>query len=583
MRNFLLVILLSVFSFAIEQSFLEPEEAFKHSFEQTDDKVIIKLKLGEEIYLYDEKLKVLITKPEKMDISKDVNLPKPVEYHEFIVHFDDLNLEVPFSLLKEKFDSQTYDIQLQFQGCSTAGLCYAPMKENYTLSLKGSSTINVQPVIDNKIEVQDNTLNESDTITNTLKDGSIVLVLATFFGFGLLLSFTPCVFPMIPILSSIIVNAGQKEEMTAAKGFFLSLVYVFFMALAYTIAGVLAGLFGANLQVALQNPYVLVVFAAIFVALAFSMFGYFKIELPQSLQNKINKTTDGKEKKGVVGIAVMGFLSALIVGPCVAPPLAGALVYIGQTGDAFLGGAALFVMSMGMGMPLLLIGLGAGKFMPKPGGWMDSVSKIFGIVMLAIAIWMLDRVLEPIIVMYLWALLFIGTALYLKIYEHIMAKVITTVILIYGILVFVGAVSGATNVLNPLEKFSGQTGVTQSVSSELQWKKVKNLAQLDAAIKASSKPVMLDFYADWCVSCKELEGITFKDQAVIAKLKTFTLLKADVTKNTQDDKDMQKEYGIFGPPGLIFWNTDNQEVKASKIIGYKNPKEFLEIVNKHFK
>lgn len=583
MRNFLLVILLSVFSFAIEQSFLEPEEAFKPSFEQTNDKIIIKLKLGEEIYLYDEKLKVLITKPKKIDISKEVNLPKPVEYHEFIVHFDDLNLEVPISLLKEKLDSQTYDIQLQFQGCSTAGLCYAPMKENYTLSLNSAINTDVKPVVENKIEVQDNSINEADTITNTLKDGSIILVLATFFGFGLLLSFTPCVFPMIPILSSIIVNAGQNEEMTATKGFFLSLVYVFFMALAYTIAGVLAGLFGANLQVALQNPYVLVVFAAIFVALAFSMFGYFKIELPQALQNKINKSTDGQEKKGVVGIAIMGFLSALIVGPCVAPPLAGALVYIGQTGDAFLGGAALFVMSIGMGIPLLLIGLGAGKFMPKPGGWMDSVSKIFGIVMLAIAVWMLDRVLEPIIVMYLWALLFIGAALYLKIYEHIIAKVITTVILIYGILVFVGAVSGATNVLNPLEKLSGQTVVGQTISSELSWKKVKNLAELDAAIKASTKPVMLDFYADWCVSCKELEGITFKDPEVIAKLKTFTLLKADVTKNTQDDKDLQKEYGIFGPPGLIFWNTDNQEVNASKIIGYKNPKEFLEIVNKYFK
>ncbi len=217
----------------------------------------------------------------------------------------------------------------------------------------------------------------------------------------------------------------------------MSLVYVLAMAAAYTIAGVLAGLFGANLQVALQNPYVLVVFSLIFVALAFSMFGYFRLELPQSIQNKVNKTTDGKENQGIVGIAIMGFLSALIVGPCVAPPLAGALVYIGQTGDAFLGGAALFVMSIGMGAPLLLIGLGAGKYMPKPGGWMDSVSKIFGIVMLAVAIWMLDRVLPATLIMYLWAILLIGAAIYLKVFEHIIAKLITKIVLIYGVLVFV--------------------------------------------------------------------------------------------------------------------------------------------------
>lgn len=347
---------------------------------------------------------------------------------------------------------------------------------------------------------------------------------------------------MIPILSSIIVKAGDDGKLTASRGFFLSLVYVLAMSAAYTIAGVLAGVFGANLQVALQNPYVLTVFAGIFVALAFSMFGYFKLELPQSLQNKINKTTDGKEKQGVVGIAIMGFLSALIVGPCVAPPLAGgALVYIGQTGDAILGGMALFVMSLGMGAPLLLIGLGAGKYMPKPGGWMDSVSKIFGIVMLAVAVWMLDRVLNATIIMYLWALLLIGAALYLKVFEHIISRLITTVIMIFGVILFVGAVSGATNPLDPLSKFTSNVAGQVSNSAKLQWQYVKTNEEIDAAVKASNKPVMLDFYADWCVSCKELEGITFKDEAVLAKLNEFTLIKADVTKNTDDDKAMQKK------------------------------------------
>ncbi len=579
MKKIILLVLSAVFAFSIERSFLSPDEAFKFSYEEKSDKVIIKLDLGKDIYLYDEKLKLSIVKPETVDLRALVKFPKAVEYEEFIVHFDPINLEVPYSLLKSKVNSNLVTLDFAFQGCSKAGLCYAPMNQLIELQLKGSSNKELKSVSSEELSP---TLNETDTIANSLKSGSVLLVLATFFGFGLLLSLTPCVFPMIPILSSIIVNAGQNSQLTAKKGFFLSLVYVIAMSMAYTIAGVLAGLFGANLQVALQNPYVLVSFAAIFVALAFSMFGYFKLELPQSVQNKINKTTEGKEKQGVLGIAIMGFLSALIVGPCVAPPLAGALVYIGQTGDAILGGLALFVMSLGMGMPLLLIGLGAGKFMPKPGGWMETITRIFGIVMLAIAIWMLDRVLEPVYIMILWSLLFLGAGIYLKIYEHILVKLISMLLLIYGTLAFVGAISGASNILNPLEKLSSKTVVSQE-SKSLNFKKIKNLKELDEAIKASSKPVMLDFYADWCVACKELEEITFKDEEVIAKLKNFTLLKADVTANNQDDKDLQKKFGIVGPPGLIFWDENNSEINGAKIVGYKNPKEFLEIVNKYFK
>ena len=582
MKKILLFLFTAIFAFAMEQSFLEPEEAFKPSFEKKEDKVIFKLALGKDIYLYDDKLKFLISKPEQIDIRADLKVPKAKEYEIWQAHFNDLNIEIPFSLIQSKTNASSVDITIEFQGCSKAGLCYAPMSESYTLDfVKTGSKVLEEKASTNKEVVQE-TQNETDVIAGTLKDGSVLLVLATFFGFGLLLSLTPCVFPMIPILSSIIVKAGDSGKLTASKGFFLSLVYVLSMAAAYTIAGVLAGLFGANLQVALQNPYVLVVFSAIFVALAFSMFGYFKLELPQSIQNKVNKTTDGKENQGVVGIAIMGFLSALIVGPCVAPPLAGALVYIGQTGDALLGGAALFVMSLGMGAPLLLIGLGAGKYMPRPGGWMDSVSKIFGIVMLAVAVWMLDRVLPANIVMFLWALLLIGAAIYLKVFEHIIAKLITAVILIYGVLVFVGAVSGATNPLDPLSKFTSPTVAGQIDNTKLKWQYVKTNEQIDAAVKASTKPVMLDFYADWCISCKELEGITFKDPAVLAKLNEFTLIKADVTKNTDDDKAMQKRFGVVGPPALIFWDKQNNEIKSSQIVGYKNPQDFLDIVNKYF-
>ena len=583
MKKILLFLLVFVYSFSLELApkILEPEEAFKPSFTKKEDSLNFKLVLGDSIYLYDDKLKVFISKPEKIEITKELNIPKPVNYEEFVVHFTNMDIEIPYSLLKLKIDTNKYEIEVKFQGCSKAGLCYAPMSEKFILDFATNEVKKEIVVKEEKKEELTTNLSETDSIANSLKDGSALLVIATFFGFGLLLSLTPCVFPMIPILSSIIVGASKNEKMTVSRGFILSLVYVLSMSVAYTIAGVIAGIFGANLQVALQNPYVLVTFALVFVALAFSMFGYYEIKLPDSLQTRLNKSTDGKEKQGLMGIAIMGFLSALIVGPCVAPPLAGALVYIGQTGDAVLGGLALFVMSLGMGMPLLIIGAGAGKFMPKPGGWMEGITRIFGIVMLGVAIWLLDRVLNPTVIMFLWSFLLLGSAIYLKMYRHVLTQLITLVVFLLGVVLFVGAISGATNPLKPLEKFT--QGVAVQISSmKLDFKKIKNIEELNQAIKESDKPIMLDFWASWCVSCKELEEITFKDEEVIKKLQGFILLKADVSENNDDDIALQKMFGVVGPPALIFWDKDKNEVKASRIVGYKNPKEFLEIVNKNF-
>ena len=593
MKKIILFLMLFIYSFSLEigNKVLEPEEAFKVDFIKNENSLNIKIELGEGIYLYDDKLQVNITKPNKIELLKDLKLPKPVPYDGFIVHFDDLNIEIPYSLLKLKLDSNKYEIEFKFQGCSKAGLCYAPMSEKQIISFeenaKEESITSIKEDIKQKDELSSSlkqeakNLSETDNIAASLKDSSTLIVLATFFGFGLLLAFTPCVFPMIPILSSIIVKASQNESMSAKKGFLMSFVYVLAMSFAYSLAGIIAGIFGANLQASLQNPYVLVVFAFVFMALAFSMFGYFEIRLPASLQTKINKTADGKEKQGMLGIAIMGFLSALIVGPCVAPPLAGALVYIGQTGDALLGGLALFVMSLGMGVPLLLIGLGAGKFMPKPGGWMEGVTKIFGIIMLGVAIWLLDRVINPTVTMYLWAFLFISFGVYLKIYTHIIVKSISKVLTILGAILLVGAVSGATNPLKPLDKFTSKVSLLKQ--DELKFIKIQNIAQLEDAILKSSKPVILDFWATWCVSCKELDEITFKNDEVIKKLQNFTLLKVDVTQNSEEDKAIQKKFGVVGPPALIFWDENKQEVKSAKIVGYKNPKEFLEILDKNFK
>ncbi len=314
-------------------------------------------------------------------------------------------------------------------------------------------------------------------------------------------------------------------------------------------------------------------------ALAFSMFGYFEIKLPQSIQTKVNKTTDGKEKQGIIGIAIMGFLSALIVGPCVAPPLAGALVYIGQTGDAVLGGMALFVLSLGMGVPLLLIGLGAGKFMPKPGGWMENITKIFGIVMFGVAIWLLQRVFEPAITMSLWALLLLSIAIYLKSSTNNYSEIISPILFILAVILLIGVISGATNPLKPFEKITFPNGIQKS-EEKLNFIKVSSINELKEVMKNSKKPVMIDFWASWCVACEELEDITFKDKEVIKKLQNFTLIKIDVTKNNEDDKALQKMFEIIGPPTLIFWDIKKQETPNLKIVGYKNPKEFLEILNK---
>jgi len=543
----LLLILVFLSTLFSNNDFLSPNEAFKVNIFEKQDSLNVNINLDETIYLYDDKLKVILN---KKDITKEVLFHKPVNYHDFIVHFGTIKMGINKDFIKNNIESFKYELTVKYQGCSKKGLCYAPMEKSY----KGSLTATT-PTKDVKV---DEKIDETTGISNILKNGNIFLILGTFFLFGLALSLTPCIFPMIPILSSIIVQHSNNNDgkISAKQGFILSLVYVLSMSIAYTIAGVLAGLFGANIQAMLQNPYVLISFSLLFVALAFSLFGYYSLELPQSFQNKINSITGNK--KGYSSIAIMGFLSALIVGPCVAPPLAGALLYIGQTGDAILGGLALFIMSIGLGVPLLLIGIGAGKYMPKPGGWMNTVSKIFGVVMLAMAIYMLDRLLEQYIIFILFALLSFASAIYLLKTKNTFAKIVSIILIVLG---------GYFSYLS-----------SHTSNEHFDYKYVKTIKELDNILKNTTQPVMLDFWASWCVSCKELENITFKDEKVKNTLKPYLLLKADVTKNTKDDQELMKRFQVFGPPALIFFDKNGKEEKNKKIVGYKNPKEFLEII-----
>ncbi|MCW8837124.1 MAG: protein-disulfide reductase DsbD, partial [Thiovulaceae bacterium] len=479
--------------------------------------------------------------------------------------------------------------KISYQGCSEQGLCYEPYTDAFKLKIntdklssndsQSLKTLDIKKEKSKNKQIETKEKSETDMIADVIKNSSLWMVLLTFFGFGLLLSLTPCVFPMIPIISGVIVSQCKNEG--RCKAFTLSLVYVLAMSVAYTIAGVLAGMFGANLQAALQNPYVIFAFAGVFIALAFSMFGFYELKIPDSIVSKVSTT--GEKKGGFVGVAVMGFLSALIVGPCVAAPLAGALVYIGQTGDAVLGGAALFSMSLGMGIPLILIGTSAGKIMPKPGEWMTLVNAFFGVTMILIAIWMLERILDSTITMLAYSFTGIGFAYYLGLFDnektHHIKRSIAMVVFLYSVALFIGVLGGSSSMSKPLEVFkaSSISSSIQQTSSHNEFKIVKNISELDVLLEQNrGKKILIDFSAEWCTSCKELEHITFADETVRTKMDEFVLIKADITENTDKQKALSAKYGVFGPPVIIFISKEGDVISSKTIVGFIEPKPFLE-------
>lgn len=576
-----------------QNKFLSAEEAFVLKAEVIQGKAVVSFDLASDIYVYTEQVSVEISPNEDVEVG-DFMLPQGHEHDGEIVYFHGQVLEIPLRAISTKPGIVPFELKVNYQGCSELGLCYEPSTDVFNLEVelsalgKAEEKAAAKEIMNTTSEGSKAESQNNDPITELLSGGNIFYILGGFFIFGLLLSLTPCVFPMVPILSSVIVSHGS--DMTTKKAFWLSMVYVQAMAITYTIAGVIAGLTGAGVQAAFQTPWVIVSFSVVFVLLALSMFGLYELQMPQSLQSYLNKKTEGSGK-GYTSIAIMGLLSALIVGPCVAAPLAAALGFISQTGDAFLGGAALYALSMGMGIPLLIVGTGAGKFMPRPGAWMEAVKSIFGVMMLAVAIWMLSRVLENSVIMFMWSALAMFVAVSIGAFEskeeaycnpcHAAKKSIGLMIFLYAAALFVGAITSAPSMLNPLEKLlpkqvSVQAGAAEVAVKENSFIKVHSIAELDKVLSESKgKKVMLDFYADWCTSCKELEHITFSDQRVKAALAEYVLVQADVTANTDDEKALSKKFNLFGPPALIFYDEEGNEIKENRVIGYIPPDELL--------
>ncbi len=572
---------------------LPAEEAFRFSATVLD---ATRLRLAWQIapgtYLYQDKVKARV---EGQGVTLEpLVLPSPKikrdtirpdgEIGDVAVYAE--SFEVEARLVRTDPAAGSITLVAEFQGCAERGICYPPQKSRIELKLPalGSATgttgapaaTSIVPAATPSPTAAAEPVAEQDRIAAMLQRGNVWVVIASFFGIGLLLSFTPCVFPMIPILSGII--AGQGRNITMRRAFVLSLVYVLAMALTYTVAGVLAGLFGQNLQAAFQNPWIIATFAAVFVALALSMFGFYELQLPSSWQSRLSELSNRQQGGNLAGVAIMGLLSALIVGPCVAPPLAGALIYIGQTGDAALGGVALFALSMGMGAPLIAIGTSAGKYLPRAGAWMDTIKAVFGVLMLGVAIYLLERVIPEAVA--------IVSGVFLGAFQHLpveaggwrkLWKGLGVILAIYGALMLVGAAAGGRDTLQPLRgvMVGGLAGAAQT--QQATFRKVRTVADLErelAAARAAGRPVMLDFYADWCVYCKQLEKETFPDPAVQAVLSEGILLKADVTANDGDDKALLAYIGVPAPPAMIFYDRTGAERRNYRLLGFMPPKEF---------
>ncbi len=577
-----------------DDELLPPDQAFQLDVQVTDANTLTaSWIIAEGYYLYRHKFGFEIEPTEGVTLLPAQMPDGERKTDEFFGDIQVYHQQARATIPVQRTGSEATPITLtvKYQGCAERGVCYPPISKVLNLLLPAASAASVASPGSTLPPPTHGLLSEQDALAKRLTEGNLLATLLAFFGFGLLLAFTPCVFPMVPILSSIIV--GQGENITARKGFILSLVYVLAMALTYTVAGVVAGVFGENLQAAFQNPWILSAFAAVFVLLSLSMFGFYELQMPAFIQGKLTNTSNRQKGGNLTGVAVMGFLSALIVGPCVAAPLAGALIYIGQTGDAVLGGLALFVLSLGMGAPLLAIGAGAGKLLPAAGPWMDKIKAVFGVMLLAVAIWMLERILPGPVTLMLWAALLILSAVYLRALDGLAVeasgwsrlwKGTGVVSLAYGVLLLIGAASGAHDPLQPLQNILATQSsgtVHHGQQAELPFKRIKTVDDLDRELATAARqgrPAMVDFYADWCTSCKEMEKYTFARPEVHQALSGMVLLQADVTANDAADKTLLRRFKLIGPPSILFFDASGKERKELNLVGYIPAGEFVKHV-----
>ncbi|HET7062399.1 MAG TPA: protein-disulfide reductase DsbD [Nitrosospira sp.] len=601
-----------------EPELLPPDQAFKLTVKVRDENTLVaQFEPAENYYLYKDKVAF---KPQDTATSiEQISLPRgdlksDVTFGEVEVFHRPF--EALISLKRNSSSADKLTLVATYQGCNEpVGVCYAPINKVIELTLPAAkaaagaiaSAVSGEAVAASPLRTgaPDATAElfpsqppavetESLKIERMFETGNFWLILTGFFGVGVLLSFTPCVFPMFPILSGIIANRG--EHITKTRGFALSLAYVAGMAITYAAAGIAAGLSGAMLSAMLQNAWVLGSFALIFVALAFSMFGFYELQLPGFLQSKLSEEAGHLKGGHLASVFGMGALSALIVGPCVAAPLAGALLYISQTRDVVLGGSALFAMALGMGVPLLLLGASAGALLPKAGPWMESIKQFFGVLLLGVAIWLISPVIPPVVHMLLWAALLIISAIYLHAIDPLrpgasglqkFLKGLGMISLLTGVALLIGVFSGSRDILQPLSKISiassdtaNKNGSEAGRNGHLQFRKIRSIAELEQQVLQSrDKYVMVEFSADWCISCKEMERFTFTDSKVQSRLKDVVLLQADVTAGTPDDQALLKRFKLFGPPGILFLDREGREVRGVRLIGFQDPDRFLAVLN----
>jgi thiol:disulfide interchange protein DsbD len=547
MRKILLVLLclISVQAYALTP--LPVDKAFEFTAITQQNTIVLQWNIAPTYQLYRERIHINVLAPSELTLGK-VELPQGIEHDDSIlghyeVYQDALKITVPL----ENTQPSESTLLVEYQGCSVDGFCYPPETRAITLQISqfGTQIVDIAPYQPNQTPVPK---------TSSLSVETILLSLLTFFGLGILLAFTPCVLPMIPILSSIIVGRNSSK----GRAFSLSITYVFGMALAYAAAGLSAGYFGGSLQVALQQSWVLIVFALVFVVLALSMFGFYDLQLPTRWHNALSKLHQKRPTGTYVSAFIMGALSILIASPCISAPLVAALAYISKTGHTTLGGLALFSMGLGIGLPLLILGTLGGKLLPKAGEWMNVVKTFFGVLLLMTSVWILYRILSPAVCMVLWGLIAIISSIYWGVFKY-KKQIFLWAFLLVGVVYFCAGVVGHQNPFNPFEKAN---------ATSLQFTRIKTTADLERALQANrGHYVMLDFYADWCSSCIVMKYTVFNQPDVQAALNNVVLLQADVTANDANDKALEKALGVFAPPTIIFFDENGKEITDARIVG----------------